>query len=74
MIITAKPRTDGYMNALMVIDVIRELSHSQGFYSRLYRNILELKETDEEAFNEWCKETEAMNFKDPVDVVLYFES
>lgn len=74
MIIQAEPRTDGYMNAIQVIDVIRELSHSQGFYSRLYQSIIELRETNEEQFNEWCKETEAMNFKEPVDVVLYFES
>lgn len=73
MIIEAERRTDGYMNALQVIDVIRELSHSQGFYSRMYRNILDLKETNEEAFNDWCREVESKNFKEPVDVVLYFE-
>ena len=73
MIITAEPRTDGFMNAVQVIEVIKDLSKSQGFYSRLYQNILELKENDEEAFNEWCKETERMNFKEPIDVVLYFE-
>lgn len=73
MIIEAKQRTDGYMNAVQVIEVIQELSHSQGFYSRLYSNIISLKENNEEAFNEWCKEVESLNFKEPIDVVLYLE-
>lgn len=74
MIVTAQPRTDGFMNAIQVLDVIRELSHSQGFYSRLYHNILELKRTNEEAFNEWCREVESLNFKEPLDIVLYLET
>ena len=42
MIIEAQPRTDGCMNVLQVLDVIRDLSHSQGFYSRLYETILDV--------------------------------
>lgn len=49
MIIEAQPRTDGCMNVLQVLDVIRELSHSQGFYGRLYETILETKQNDEAA-------------------------
>ena len=74
MIITAERRTDGFMNAIQVLDIIRELSHSQGFYSRLYRNILDLKETNEEAFEAWSQAIESENFEDPIDVVMYFES
>ena len=55
MIVERPARTDGFMNAVQVIEVIKELSNSQGFYSRLYRNIVELKENDEDGFNEWCK-------------------
>ena len=73
MIIERPARTDGYMNAIQVLDVIRELSHSQGFYSRLYQTILDLKESNEDAFNEWCDEIESLNFKEPIDVVLYLE-
>ena len=73
MIIEAKQRTDGYMNAVQVLEVIEELSHSQGFYSRLYSNILYLKENDEVSFNKWCEEIESLNFKEPIDVVLYLE-
>ena len=74
MIIEAQPRTDGCMNVLQVLDVIRDLSHSQGFYSRLYEAILELKQNDEAAFNEFAKAVEAQNFRDSVDVVLFFET
>ena len=74
MMIQAEPRRDGYMNVIQVIDVIRELSHSQGFYSRMYERILELHRNDPECFEDFKREVEAQNFKDPVDVVLYFES
>ena len=74
MIIEAQPRTDGCMNVLQVLDVIRDLSHSQGFYSRLYETVLELKQNDEAAFNEFAKVVEAQNFRDSVDVVLFFET
>ena len=74
MIIEAQPRTDGCMNVLQVLDVIRDLSHSQGFYSRLYETILEVKQNDEAAFNEFAQVVEAQNFKDAVDVVLFFET
>ena len=74
MIIQAEPRTDGCMNVIQVIDVIRELSHSQGFYSRMYERILELHRNDPECFENFKREVEAQNFKDPVDVVLYFDS
>ena len=73
MIITAEPRTDGCMNVLQVIDVIRDLAHSQGFYSRMYQRILELKRTDPECFENFKNEVEAQNFKDPIDVVMFFE-
>ena len=74
MIIEAQPRTDGFMNVLQVLDVIRDLSHSQGFYSRLYETILEVKQNDEAALNEFAKAVEAQNFRDSVDVVLFFET
>lgn len=74
MIIQAEPRTDGCMNVIQVIDVIRDLSHSQGFYSRMYERILYLKENEPESFETFKNEVEAQNFKEPVDVVLYFES
>ena len=74
MIIERPARTDGYMNAVQVIEVIHALSKSQGMYARMYSALVELRETNEEAFNAWCDHMEKQNFKDSVDVVIYLES
>lgn len=74
MMIQAEPRKDGYMNVLQVIEVIQQLSHSQGFYCRLLETILDMHQNDMEQFEHFKEVVEAQNFRDPVDVVLYFES
>lgn len=70
--IKAEKNPNGY-NVLQVIDVIRELSHSQGFYSRIYRNILLMQENDPDSFEVFREMVESKNFKEPVDVVIFFE-
>ena len=57
-----------------IINVIRELSYSQGFYGRLLRSIEELKENDIDSFNEFKELMENQKFTDSLDVVLYFET
>ena len=57
-----------------VIDVIDTLSHYQGFYDRLLRDIYELKEYDPERFMLFVDEIESQNFTNTLDVVLYFET
>lgn len=57
-----------------ILNVIKSLANSQGFYSRLYKNILDLEENDPYSFSNLKESMENKNFKDPVDVVLYFES
>ena len=56
-----------------ILEVIENLSHSQGFYSRLLENILYAKDNDPDTYERWVEEMEAREFKDPVGVVLYFE-
>ena len=73
MIIEARKNPNG-MNALQVIEVIKVLAKSQGFYSRLYQNIMENivpYEDNYENFQQFC---EQQNFRDVVDLVLFFES
>lgn len=65
-------KTDGY-DVEQVIDVVRMLSNSQGYYGRLLERILYLKEYEPEAFEEFKEVVEDQQFKDPVDVVLFFE-
>lgn len=56
-----------------VINILIELSHSQGFYGRLLRDLSEIKEYEPERFELIVTEIESQNFTSPLDVVLYFE-
>lgn len=56
-----------------VIDIIDTLSHSQGFYGRLLRDIYELKRYEPEMFAMFVDEIESQNFRTALDVVMYFE-
>ena len=52
-------------NKKKVLEWVRSLAQSQGFYCR----VLELIENDEEALNILARQ----NFKDAVDMVLFLE-
>lgn len=47
-----------------------DLKDSQGFYSRLYRNVNEMSEDN---FEQLFYMLEKQNFKDPLDVILWLE-
>ena len=57
-----------------ILNVIIELSYSQGFYGRLLRDIRELEEGDPDRYEEFMEVLEAKNFSEPLDVVLFFET
>ena len=73
MIIEARKNPNG-MNAVQVIEVIKDLAKSQGFYSRLWQSIQENILTDEEKYENFQQFCEQQNFKDAVDLVLFFET
>lgn len=56
-----------------ILNAIRELASSQGFYGRLLRDLTELKENDLESYNSIKEELESQNFQNAVDLVMYFE-
>ena len=56
-----------------VLNILSELSQSQGFYGRLLRNIYELMEHEPERFDMFVEEIESADFRSPLDVVIYFE-
>lgn len=56
-----------------VLNVLNELSHSQGFYGRLLRDLSEIKEYEPERFNLIVMEIESQEFTNALDVVMYFE-
>ena len=54
-----------------IMEIIKGLASSQGLYSRLYRDLMEL---DEDEYDEVMTELESQNFKDGVDLVMFIES
>ena len=56
-----------------VVDVIEMLADSQGFYGRLLDEILYIEENETDAYEVFKGFIEKQEFKDPVDVVLFFE-
>lgn len=53
-----------------ILEVIKMLAASQGFYGRLYNTIMSL---DIENFELVMSELEEQNFKTSLDLVLYLE-
>lgn len=56
-----------------VIEVIEMLSHSQGYYGRLLKDIMYIKENDPERFEDFKFIIEQKGLKNPIDVVMLFE-
>ena len=65
-------QTKGY-DIEQVVDVIEMLSYSQGFYGRLLDEIMYIEENEPRKYEVFKNIIEAQEFKDPVDVVLFFE-
>lgn len=57
------------MNREEILETVKSLAGSQGFYTRLYQYLSEGSEESEDYLNM----LEEKNFKDPVDLILYFE-
>lgn len=57
------------MNFNEVLDTIKMLANSQGFYGRLYRNIMELPADELESL----KEDWTGKFNDALDFIMYIE-
>ncbi len=62
------------MDRNQILNVIENLSHSQGFYGRILHKLRTLKEQDEEKYEQVMSELEAKNFKDELELILYFET
>lgn len=56
-----------------ILSLIRLLAMSQGFYGRLYNDIMELKSYDPMGYNYFVEELEARNFKDKFDFIMFVE-
>jgi hypothetical protein len=56
-----------------ILNAIASLAHSQGFYGRLLRNLMEVKNNDPERYNEIKSKLEGQKFGSVVDMVMFFE-
>lgn len=61
-----------YLTMNDIMELIAELSHSQGFYGRLFLSICELEDCDPEGYNDLVNEWEN-RFTSPLDFILYLE-
>ena len=57
----------------MVLNTIKELRYSQGFYSRLYTGLMEDIKHNKEELVDYLNNSELPKFKDSLDVVMYLE-
>ena len=57
----------------MMFDTVKMLRYSQGFYSRLYNDLMENIKYNKEDLSYFLNNSEVPKFKDTVDVVLYLE-
>lgn len=72
MTVKTKAETKG-LNVEEVVEVVEMLSYSQGFYGRLLEEILYIEENEPNKYEVFKTIIEKQEFKDPVDVVLFFE-
>ena len=56
-----------------ILNTIKDLARSQGYYGRLYNNLRELQEEDPGEYERLAEEWEAEEFETTLDLVLYLE-
>ena len=62
------------MDIEQIMAAIRSLAQSQGYYGRLYNELQEMQTNDPDQWDEVKNTLEAQNFKDSLDMVMYFET
>lgn len=56
-----------------ILNVFAELAQSQGFYGRLLRDLMEMKDEDPELYERVMTHWEEQDFHDALDLILYIE-
>ena len=59
-----------FMSFKKALEIVRELSYSQGFYGRLLRNMQEITEEERQEFEE---DLAFNKVKTDLDLIFYFE-
>ena len=62
-----------FMTRRQILDTIKDLSHSQGLYSRIYEYLMKLRREYPLEYDTYMNHLVNQQFETPVDLVLYFE-
>lgn len=57
-----------------ILSAIEQLSRSQGLYGRILQTLKSMKEDSPAQYETFMGQLERQNFKDTVDLVMYFET
>lgn len=58
------------MNREQIMDLIRGLAQSTGWYGRLYESIMEMDKDSRDRYFTWLEE---QNFKSDLDFIVFYE-
>lgn len=56
-----------------LLNIIKQLANSQGFYGRLLRELEEIKQQEPAKYADIVEKWEAKNFTDSLDFILWLE-
>lgn len=56
-----------------ILDSIKGLARSQGYYGRLYEHLIDIRDNDDEKWQNVVEQLEAQHFRTSLDMVLFFE-
>jgi len=62
------------MDRADILNVFAELAQSQGFYGRLLRDLMDMRECDPDTYEEVMTNLEEQHFHDALDLILYIET
>ena len=62
-----------FMTRRQILDTIKDLGRSQGFYSCMYARLQSLRTEDPTNYDLYMNHLVNQQFESPVDLVLYFE-
>lgn len=61
------------MKEAQILEIIEKLSHSQGLYGRILRDLEEMQKNDPDTYKETIELLEKQDFKTELDLILYIE-
>lgn len=62
------------MNRKDIMQAIKELARCQGYYSRMYNELLIMEKTFPDKYDAYMGYLESQKFADRIDMVLFLES